>query len=84
MRHREWEHLVRGSENAKIKSSEGTFHQPYGKCHVEGAGETLSFPLRQVPHPQALTRVEVKVNARAKVNRLITSGIAKTLRASPV
>ena len=45
------EHLVKGSENFKIKSGEGTSHQPYGKCHVDGAGETLSFPLRQVPPP---------------------------------
>ena len=39
MRRREW---VRSSENVKIKSSEGTSHQPYEKCHVDGAGETLS------------------------------------------
>ena len=78
MRRQEWEHLVRGSENVKIKSSEGTSHQPYEKCHVDGAGETLSFPLRQVSRPQASTRVEVKVN------RLIALGNAKTLKASPV
>jgi len=84
MRRREWEHLLKGSENVKIKSSEGTSHQPYGKCHVDGVGETLSFPLRQVLRPQASTRVEVKVNAKVKVNRLIAPGITKTLEASPV
>jgi len=84
VRCREWEHLIKGSENVKIKSGEGTSHQPYGKCHVDGAGETLSFPLRQVPPPQASTRVEVKFNAKVKVNRLIAPGIVKTLKASPV
>jgi len=76
MRRREWEHLVKGSENVKIKSSEGTSHQPCEKCLVDGAGETLNFPLRQVPRPQASTSVEVKVNAKVKVNRLIAPGIA--------
>jgi len=84
MRRREWKHLVKGSENIKIKSSEGTSHQPYGKCHVDVAGKTLSFQLRQVPPPQASTRVEIKVNAKVKVNRLIAPRIAKTLKASPV
>ena len=46
---------------------------------MDGAGETLSSPL-----PQALTRVEVKVDAKVKVNRLIAPGIAKILKASPV
>jgi len=58
MRRREW---VRSSENVRIKSSEGTSHQPYEKCHVDGAGETLISSL-----PQASTRVEVKVNAKEK------------------
>jgi len=42
MRHREW---VRGSENVRTQSSEGTSHQPYEKRHVEGTGETWSSSL---------------------------------------
>jgi len=68
----------------KIKSSKGTSHQPYGKCHVDGAGETLSFPPRQVSRPHASTRVKVNVKAKAKVNRLTAPGTAKTLKALPV
>ena len=79
MRRREWEHLVRSSENVRIKSGEGTSHQPYGKCHVDGAGGTLSSPLSP-----GVDQIEVKVDAKVKVNRLIAPGTAKTLKASPV
>ena len=61
-------HLVKSSENVKIKSSRGTSPQQYGKCHVDGVGETLVLSLRQTSRPRALTRVKVKVNVKAKVN----------------
>ena len=46
---------------------------------MDGTGETPSSPL-----PQTLTKIEVKVDAKVNVNRLIAPGIAKTLKASPV
>jgi len=44
MRRREW---VRGSENVRTKSSEGTSQQPYEKRHVDGMGVTWSSSLPQ-------------------------------------
>jgi len=79
MRRREWEHLVRTSENVRIKSNEGTSHQPYGKCHVDGAGETLSSPL-----PSGVNQSRSQSQCLGQVNRLIAPGIAETLKASPV
>jgi len=80
MRRRRREHLIKSSENVKIKSSRGTSHQQYGKGHVDGVGETLGFPLKKMSRPQALTRVKAKVNAKAKVNRLTAPGITKVGR----
>jgi len=76
MRRREREHLVRSSENVRIKSSEGTSHQPYGKCHVAGEGETLSPPLPPGVDQSPSQR-------QGQVNGMIVPGIAKTLKASP-
>jgi len=79
IRRREWEHFFRSSENVRIKSSEGTSHQPYGKCHVDGAGETLSSPL-----PPGVDQSRSQTQCQGQVNSLIAPGIAKTLKASPV
>ena len=76
MHRREW---VRSSENVSIKSSQGTSHQPYGKCHVDGAGETLSSLL--LP---GVDQTRSQSQCQGKVNGLTAPGIAKTLKASPV
>jgi len=44
---------------------------------MDDVGETLVLSLRQMSCPRALTRVKVKVNVKAKVNRSITPGVAK-------
>ena len=77
MRRREREQLVRSSEDVRIKSSEGTSHQPYRKCHVAGEGETLGSLL-----PPGVDQSQSQ--CQGQVNGSIAPSIAKTLKASPV
>ena len=72
MRRREW---VRSSENVRIKSSEGTSHQPYEKRHVDGTGETLSSSL-----PPGVDQSQSHSQRQGEVNGLTAPGVANKKR----
>jgi len=72
MRRRKW---VRSSENVRIKSSEGTSHQPYEKRHVDGTGETLSSSL-----PPGVDQSQSQSQCQGKLNGLTAPGVASKRR----